>query len=100
MSEKFYVESDFTYFKPTTKERTSIRVNPASWEWMQEVRARTGISVVKLVDKMVEFCSQNLEIVPKGSVQKPESRMPDELLCEAAALLQEAARKLGKGEGQ
>lgn len=97
----FQLESELNYFKPTIKDRTSIRVNAQSWEWMMAVRARTGIPITKLVDRMVAFCDENLEIVPKGAEQPEPPRLRDrpvdELLGEASALLIAAAERL-RGE--
>ncbi|MGI5885708.1 MAG: hypothetical protein ACOX83_12215 [Candidatus Spyradocola sp.] len=104
MSEnKFCVESTFTHFAPTLKERTTIRVDPSAWEWMMAVRAKTGIPVTRLVTMMVDFCDENLEIVPKGGKEPVpllvRERPVEELLAEAAALLQEVSQRLQDKKG-
>lgn len=104
---KFQLESKYMVSTAVPKKKPDfnggIKIHDSAWEWLTQMRSRTGLPVAQIVDAMVSFCDEHLEIVPTGGKIKPavepRSQTTEELILAINELLIELnGRIIGRGE--
>lgn len=94
---KFQLESKYL-LTPTLPQKKkdfngAIKIHDSAWAWLTQIRSRTGIPVSQIVDAMVAFCDEHLEIVPVGGKTAMQTdlqtRSTEDIMQQLNALLLE-----------